>query len=183
MYPPPEVPKTFNGLHSSQNVVGRAPSVMEVGTGANRHHHDAKSRSALMDEESLKAPVITSVFDLIPANQKNRIPIFQRASEPETTAAASVVRKEDLVRKIGIPGPTAASVEEQRRNNLALFAGSVTMESKMTFRPFDKEPLKQQRYELFLKRRSEKNKGKKLADTSIRFTSGCPLSAIFHHHH
>ena len=166
IYPPPAIPINFRGQHGliSPNVddalkESETNVVPEPRTGF--RPHTAASRNEVLSGPRTSSDV-ASVFDLIPANQKTRIPLFQKASE-EGKRVVDVAKPAPSVKTAELPPPkptvNTVSVEEQRKHNLALFAGSVTFESKMTFQPFEKEPEKQRRYDLFLRKRNDRNKG------------------------
>ncbi|XP_055356999.1 G patch domain-containing protein 1-like [Paramacrobiotus metropolitanus] len=151
IYPPPVIPKGFKGIHMVDSAAVETKTSDERPTQT-MHRHDAKSRSEVLENAGRQPPVVTSVFDLIPAAQRNRLPAFQQSG------AEKAVPPSSQPEKIPEPEPPTATVDEQRRQNLALFGCSATFESKMTFRPFEKDPAKQQRYDLFLRKRQERNK-------------------------
>ncbi|OQV23523.1 G patch domain-containing protein 1 [Hypsibius exemplaris] len=169
IFPAPVLPRGFTGQHGVPlpSIPDEALKRSAEPPPPDRHHHpqhDAKSRAVALDDQPNQPKaqsVIKSVFDLIPAAQKSRIPSFQKASLLEEgtsqSSKSSVAAAPEMpVRNVAPPLPTpVASVEEMRRNSLALFsgAGSVTADSKITFQPFAKDPAKQQRYEMFLQRR------------------------------
>ncbi|GAV00533.1 hypothetical protein RvY_11366 [Ramazzottius varieornatus] len=165
IFPPPNIPRGFTGERGLlTSLPPKIQTVPEETSGTRYTKHDAKTRENILNEEENRstnkekeAPrEIKTVFDLIPTNQRSRLPVFQKAETLVETlpVVSNVKEKEKEAKAAGV-----ASVEEQRKQHVSMLAGmSATLDGKTTFKPFEKDPKKQKRYEMFLQRRNNQSR-------------------------
>ncbi|XP_017295369.1 G patch domain-containing protein 1 isoform X2 [Kryptolebias marmoratus] len=162
VFPPPILPSNYRPVHCFRPQVdvlrrsGVSPALAEALKSSRghmmkeepqqggRHQLDSSQRRELLGEDSLKGP--SSVMDLLRPEDRRRLLSMRNSSTQETCtpdpedathAASSVVT------------PPSTGLQQQH-DALAAWKGVHT--SLQTFKPFEKNPSKQARYELYLNR-------------------------------
>ncbi|XP_075906817.1 G patch domain-containing protein 1 isoform X3 [Nelusetta ayraudi] len=164
IFPPPVLPKDFRPvrrLRPSVDVLrlsGTSPALAEAlrtsrghmvkeepQQGGGRHQLDSGRRRNMLGEDSLQGP--SSVLDLLRPEDRERLRSLRNSSaQPDASAPPKATPA-----AAGLPaqGGPAASTGLQEE---ALAAWRDAKSSSQAFRPFEKEPSKQARYELYLSR-------------------------------
>ncbi|MED6258329.1 hypothetical protein ATANTOWER_005931 [Ataeniobius toweri] len=103
-----------------------------------RHQLDSGQRRALLGEDALKGP--SSVMDLLRPEDRQRLLSFRNSSAQKSCTADTS--------RAPPPGPALApSGLQQQQEALAAWKGS---SSSQSFKPFENNPSKQARYEVYL---------------------------------
>ncbi|XP_018618651.1 G patch domain-containing protein 1 isoform X2 [Scleropages formosus] len=170
IFPPPDLPRDFRPMHYFRPVVDVAnvsPIVAQAllvsggqmsteSAEKGRHQLDASQRRSLLGESSLKGP--TSVFDLLDSKDKERLEGIRRsAEERKTVAFAPEESRGAIVTASTAPAATtfsrnALSSRFQPPDSERLLSAwrSPTADTAQPFRPFEKNPEKQERYDLYI---------------------------------
>ncbi|KAM3920621.1 G patch domain-containing protein 1 isoform 2-T2 [Leptodactylus fuscus] len=161
IYPPPDLPRDYRPVHyfrpvlaeNSQNsavlqtMIGNSikPS---VATGkeqlASRHQLNSSQRRDLLGEAPLQGP--TSVMELLSDKDKERIRDVKQNLE-EQRSKAQKLAQEALKSRF----QSAAAKEEENRIQQSLLDRRLVPEHAEEFRPFEKNPEKQKRYEIYIR--------------------------------
>ncbi|XP_058849602.1 G patch domain-containing protein 1 isoform X1 [Acipenser ruthenus] len=159
VYHPPELPRDYRPVHyfrpvleagsaSSQVVQVLLASGGQMNQDAQctgRHQMNAVQRRELLGETALQGP--SSVFDLLSSKDKERIKELKQAAEEKQAAAAAaaaaagrVSAQQGLSSRFQTPAVDEALSAWQ----------NISMESASTFKPFEKNPEKQGRYDEYI---------------------------------
>ncbi|XP_015248319.1 PREDICTED: G patch domain-containing protein 1 [Cyprinodon variegatus] len=157
IFPPPILPRDYRPVHyfRPQVIVSRLSGVspalaeaLKTSRGhmvkeepqqGGRHQLDSGQRGALLGEDALKGP--SSVLDLLRPEDRQRLLSLRNSSAQKPSTPDP-----PLPTPAG-PLPTPSALREQEA--LAAWRGS---SSSQSFKPFEKTPSKQARYELYLSR-------------------------------
>ncbi|KAM9366274.1 G patch domain-containing protein 1 [Symphorus nematophorus] len=171
IFPPPSLPPDYRPVHRfcpSVNVSGlsgvspalaealrtsRGHMVKEEPQQGGRHQLDSVQRRTLLGEDALRGP--TSVLDLLRPEDRQRLLNLRSSSNPPSTNTTTIPDSHDSLRLAGSSAMGAASSGLQHE---ALAAWRGVQTSSKTFRPFEKNPSKQARYELYLSRLKQGDK-------------------------
>ncbi|XP_071346026.1 G patch domain-containing protein 1 isoform X2 [Trachinotus anak] len=163
MFPPPDLPRDYRPVHRFQpslNVsalsgvspalaealrVSRGHMVKEEPKQGGRHQLDSGQRRALLGEDTLQGP--SSVLELLRPEDRQRLLNLRNSSNPPSTKTTTA-DPHDVLRSAGSSSGLSSSTLQQQQEALASWRGVQT--SSQTFRPFEKNPSKQARYELYL---------------------------------
>ncbi|KAF7667796.1 hypothetical protein LDENG_00045540, partial [Lucifuga dentata] len=110
---------------------------------AGRHQLDSSQRRALLDETALQGP--SSVMELLRPEDRERLLNFRNSSNlhpPKPTTPVS----HDALQPAGL---STQIILQQQQEALSVWKGTQGLQ---TFRPFEKNPSKQARYDLYLSR-------------------------------
>ncbi|CAF89577.1 unnamed protein product, partial [Tetraodon nigroviridis] len=163
VFPPPTLPRNYRPVHRPRPSVqlsalsgvspvlaealrtSRGHMVRDDPEPGGRHQLGAGQRGALLGEDALKAGPVSVLELLRPADRERLLGMRRpsgRASAPPQAAP---------------PGAAGAVSAELQQEALAAWRGLQT--SAQTFQPFRKNPSKQARYELYLSRLQQGDKG------------------------
>ncbi|XP_030578448.1 G patch domain-containing protein 1 isoform X2 [Archocentrus centrarchus] len=171
IFPPPSLPRDYRPIHhfrpsvNISHLSGVSPALAEalrVSKGhmvkeepqqGGRHQLDSGQRRALLGEDVLQGP--SSVMELLRPEDRQRLLSFRNSSNPPSAKPSTPVSSEASQPAVltsgtsaGVPPPSSGL--QQQQEALAAWRGIHT--STQTFRPFEKNPSKQARYELYLSR-------------------------------
>uniref|UniRef100_A0A3B4WM79 G patch domain containing 1 n=1 Tax=Seriola lalandi dorsalis TaxID=1841481 RepID=A0A3B4WM79_SERLL len=178
IFPPPALPRDYRPVHRFQpslnmsGLSGVSPALAEalrVSRGhmvkeepqqGGRHQLDSGQRRALLGEDALQGP--SSVLELLRPEDRERLLNLRNSSNPpsaKTTTTTATSDSRDVLRSVGalsgasaLTGLVSSGLQQQQQQQqqeaLASWRGVQT--SSQTFRPFEKTPSKQARYELYL---------------------------------
>ncbi|XP_044062771.1 G patch domain-containing protein 1 [Siniperca chuatsi] len=183
IFPPPSLPGDYRPVHRfrpSVDVSGlsgvspalaealrasRGHMVKEEPRQGGRHQLDSGQRRALLGEDALQGP--SSVMELLKPEDRERLlnlrnssnapstktttPASSDASRPAGTLAGTLAGT-----AVGTASADGAASSGLQQEALAAWRGIQT--STQTFRPFEKNPSKQARYELYLNRLKQGDK-------------------------
>ncbi|XP_067441518.1 G patch domain-containing protein 1 isoform X1 [Thunnus thynnus] len=180
IFPPPSLPRDYRPVHRFRPSVdvsalsgvspalaealraSRGHMVKEEPQQGGRHQLDSGQRRALLGEDTLQGP--SSVMELLRPEDRERLFNLRNSSNPpsiKTTTPDS----HDALRPVGasaLSGAASSSSSsssssglQQQQEALAAWRGQT---SAQTFRPFEKNPSKQARYELYLNRLKQGDK-------------------------
>ncbi|XP_040015880.2 G patch domain-containing protein 1 isoform X1 [Gasterosteus aculeatus] len=156
IYPPPSLPRDYRPVHRfrpSLNTLGlsgvspalaealrvsRGHMVSEEPQHGGRHQLDSGHRRNLLGEDALQGP--SSVMELLKPEDRQRLLGMRGGSSTQTPQEAVQPAAEDV----------SSSGLRQQQEALTMWKGVQT--SSQTFRPFEQNPSKQARYELYLDR-------------------------------
>ncbi|XP_029353949.1 G patch domain-containing protein 1-like [Echeneis naucrates] len=166
IFPPPTLPPDYRPVRRFRvfSLTGASPALAEalrVSRGhmvqdepqpGGRHQLDSGQRRTLLGEDVLQGP--SSVLDLLkPEDRKRLLNLRNSASQPPTTTESKDMQSHA---ESSSSGPSALSntasfvLQQQQEDALASWRGVQT--SLQIFKPFEKTPSKQARYELYLDR-------------------------------
>ncbi|XP_028258548.1 G patch domain-containing protein 1 isoform X2 [Parambassis ranga] len=174
VFPPPSLPRDYRPIHrfhpsapSLSSLPGVSPAlaealrtsrghmVKEEPQQGGRHQLDSGQRRALLGEDSLQGP--TSVMELLRPEDRERLLNLRNASTKTPTSdshsavpAAGLRAGSTVAASAPPPSPSPSSSGSQQQEALAAWRG--VQPSSQTFKPFEKNPSKQARYELYLSR-------------------------------
>ncbi|XP_039986617.1 G patch domain-containing protein 1 isoform X2 [Xiphias gladius] len=180
VFPPPTLPCDYRPVHRfhlSVNVSGlsgvspvlaaalrtsRGHMVKEEPQQGGRHQLDSGQRRALLGEDALQGP--SSVMELLRPEDRERLLNLCNSSNPPSSKTTTTDSRDALRSAGSLAGTMARSSAlsgatsglRQQQEALASWRGVQT--STQTFRPFEKNPSKQARYELYLNRLKEGDK-------------------------
>ncbi|XP_022605967.1 G patch domain-containing protein 1 [Seriola dumerili] len=174
IFPPPALPRDYRPVHRFQpslnmsGLSGVSPALAEalrVSRGhmvkeepqqGGRHQLDSGQRRALLGEDALQGP--SSVLELLRPEDRERLLNLRNSSNPpsaKTTTTTATTDSRDALRSAGslsgalaLTGLVSSGLQQQQQEALVSWRGVQT--SSQTFRPFEKTPSKQARYELYL---------------------------------
>uniref|UniRef100_A0A1A8F9D4 G patch domain containing 1 n=2 Tax=Nothobranchius korthausae TaxID=1143690 RepID=A0A1A8F9D4_9TELE len=166
IFPPPALPRNYRPVHHFRPQVdvsrlsGVSPAlaqalktskghmIKEEPQQEGRHQLDSGQRMTMLGEDALKGP--SSVMDLLRPEDRQRLLNLRNSTTPMTCTPVSTdksqVAKQDLL--VGVAPPPSGLQQQQKV--LAAWRGSNA--STQTFKPFEKTPSKQARYDLYLDR-------------------------------
>ncbi|XP_061077918.1 G patch domain-containing protein 1 [Conger conger] len=183
VFPPPELPRDFRPVHYFRPVVDLSSvsplvaQALQASVGhmtqdsqpQGRHQLDAPQRRELLGESSLQGP--SSVFDLLDSKDKERLAGLRRATEDRKPESSPEDRRAAMVAAgVAAAGAAAAAARASSQHALSsrfLPAGaeqaltawsSPTAHSAQTFKPFDKTPHKQARYDMYISKLKQGDK-------------------------
>uniref|UniRef100_A0AAX7SRI7 G-patch domain-containing protein n=1 Tax=Astatotilapia calliptera TaxID=8154 RepID=A0AAX7SRI7_ASTCA len=165
IFPPPCLPRDYRPVHHFRPSVdvshlsGVSPALAEalrVSKGhmvkeepqqAGRHQLDSGQRRALLGEDTLQGP--SSVMELLRPEDRQRLLSFRNSSNPPSAKTSTPVsgHASQTSGKSAQVLPASSGLQQEA---LAAWRGIQT--SSQTFKPFEKNPSKQARYELYLSR-------------------------------
>uniref|UniRef100_H2MWV6 G patch domain containing 1 n=1 Tax=Oryzias latipes TaxID=8090 RepID=H2MWV6_ORYLA len=165
VFPPPTLPRGYRPVHHFRPKVdvlrlsGVSPAlaealktskghmVKEEPQQGGRHQLVSGQRGALLGEDTLQGP--RSVMDLLKPEDKERLLRLRSSTQPASSPAPPTQTPPTTspVPSALTPLWTPSSVQQEAQ---AAWRG--TQPSSQTFRPFDKNPSKQARYDLYLSR-------------------------------
>ncbi|KAK2854349.1 hypothetical protein Q5P01_007010 [Channa striata] len=171
IFPPPSLPRDYRPIHrflpsvKVSHLSGMSPAlaealrtsrghmVKEEPQQGGRHQLDSGQRRTLLGEDTLQGP--SSVMELLRPEDRQRL-LGLRQSTSQTSTKTEVTNSPDALQSAGLaagvlPQSVAASPGLlQQQEALSVWRGGQT--SSQTFKPFEKNPSKQARYELYLSR-------------------------------
>ncbi|KAM8893799.1 G patch domain-containing protein 1 isoform 2-T2 [Spinachia spinachia] len=160
IYPPPSLPRDYRPVHRFRPAldalglsgvspalaealrVSRGHMVSEEPQHEGRHQLDSGQRRNLLGEHALQGP--SSVMELLKPEDRQRLLGMRDSS----SAATSTQTPQEAVRPAAEATPSSGL--RQQQDALTMWKGVQT--SSQTFRPFEQNPSKQARYELYLGR-------------------------------
>ncbi|XP_064168395.1 G patch domain-containing protein 1 [Anguilla rostrata] len=184
IFPPPVLPRDYRPVHYFRPVVDlstvspQVAQALKASAGhlsqdsqpQGRHQLDSSQRRELLGESSLQGP--SSVFDLLDGKDKERLEGLRKAAQERKPEGSSEDRRVAMVAAgVAAAGAAAAAARASSQHALssrfqpagaeqALSAwSSPTAQSAQTFKPFDKTPHKQARYDLYISRLKQGDKG------------------------
>ncbi|KAM7424785.1 hypothetical protein PAMA_000916 [Pampus argenteus] len=156
IFPPPSLPRDYRPVHHFRPSVdvsalsgvspalaealraSRGHMVKEEPQQGGRHQLDSSQRRALLGEDTLQGP--SSVMELLRPEDRDRLLNLRSSSNlPSTTTSPRPASSSSA--------SSSRSSFQQQQEALAAWKGQT---STQTFRPFEKNPTKQARYELYL---------------------------------
>ncbi|MBN3309868.1 GPTC1 protein, partial [Amia calva] len=160
IYPPPNLPRDYRPVHYFRPVLdlsSASPQVAQLLQASaghmaqddqqkGRHQLDASQRRNLLGESTMEGP--SSVFDLLDSQDKERLAGIRQAAEARkasmvaTAAAAAKTSSQQALSNRFVPPATQDAA-------LSAWEG-VSTDSSPTFRPFEKNPGKQTRYDNYI---------------------------------
>uniref|UniRef100_A0A672ZEE3 G patch domain containing 1 n=1 Tax=Sphaeramia orbicularis TaxID=375764 RepID=A0A672ZEE3_9TELE len=159
IFPPPILPRDYRPVHHFRPVIqvsrlsGVSPALAEALKSSRghmtkdepqqegRHQLDSGQRRTLLGEETLQGP--TSVMELLRPEDRERLQNIRNSSNLPPTKTTTSQTSHEALRPAGMSaGPSALS----------------GVMSSSTFKPFEKNPSKQARYELYLNRLKQGDK-------------------------
>ncbi|XP_041125054.1 G patch domain-containing protein 1 [Polyodon spathula] len=154
VYQPPELPRDYRPVHYFRPVLeaGSASSQMVqvlLASGGQmnqdtqqtgRHQMNAAQRRELLGETALQGP--SSVFDLLTSKDKERIKELKQVAEEKQAAAAAgrISAQQGLSSRFQTPAVDEALSAWQ----------NISVEAATAFKPFEKNPEKQGRYDKYI---------------------------------
>nr|XP_023646196.1 G patch domain-containing protein 1 isoform X10 [Paramormyrops kingsleyae] len=177
IFPPPELPRNYRPVHYFRPVVDLAstsPMVAQVLMESKghmpqqtqekgRHQLDASQRRDLLGESSLTGPA--SVFDLLDNKDKERLEGIRRLAGVGASGAMTEERRAAVV-AAGVAA-AAAKASQSALSSLPQTPGSEevlsawrspTADTSCSFRPFEKNPPKQARYDQYISKLKQGHK-------------------------
>ncbi|KAK2920489.1 G patch domain-containing protein 1 [Channa argus] len=172
IFPPPSLPRDYRPIHrflpsvSISGLSGISPAlaealrtskghmVKEEPQQGGRHQLDSGQRRALLGEDTLQGP--SSVMELLRPEDRERLLSLCNSSNQTSNKTTTTTNPPDALQSTGLaarvlPQSSAASTcLLQQQEALAAWKGVQT--SSQTFKPFEKNPSKQARYEHYLSR-------------------------------
>ncbi|KAM7405595.1 hypothetical protein PAMP_000032 [Pampus punctatissimus] len=164
IFPPPSLPRDYRPVHHFRPLVdvsalsgvspalaealraSRGHMVKEEPQQGGRHQLDSSQRRALLGEDTLQGP--SSVMELLRPEDRDRLLNLRNSSNlPSTTTSQRPASSSSA--------SSSCSSLQQQQEALAAWKGQT---STQTFRPFEKNPSKQARYELYLNRMKQGDK-------------------------
>ncbi|XP_027137021.1 G patch domain-containing protein 1 isoform X2 [Larimichthys crocea] len=165
IFPPPSLPRDYRPVHHFRPSLdvsvlsGVSPALAEAlrvstghmvkeepqqgGGGGGRHQMDSDQRRTLLGEDTLQGP--SSVMELLrPEDRQRLLNLRSSSSKPATPVSHDALR---LAGSSAVGGGASSGLQQE-----ALAAWKGVQMSSQTFRPFEKNPSKQARYELYLTR-------------------------------
>ncbi|MFT7806991.1 G patch domain-containing protein 1 isoform X1 [Arapaima gigas] len=170
IFPPPDLPRDYRPVHYFRPVVDVAnasPIVAQAllasrgqmsteSQDKGRHQLESSQRRQLLGESALKGP--TSVFDLLDTKDKERLESIRRLAEKRRTVAVLPEENQGPMVTVNTVSTTAnfsqnalSSRFQSADSEQVLSAwSSPTADTARPFRPFEKNPEKQARYDLYI---------------------------------
>ncbi|KAM8762697.1 G patch domain-containing protein 1 isoform 2-T2 [Acanthopagrus schlegelii] len=171
IFPPPSLPRDYRPVHrfhSSVDVshlsgvspalaealrVSRGHMVKEEPQEGGRHQLDSGQRRALLGEDTLQGP--SSVMELLRPEDRDRLLNLRNSSSVPSSRTATT-DSHGALRSAGSSAAGGVASSGLQQEALAAWRGVQT--STQTFRPFEQNPSKQARYELYLNRLKQGDK-------------------------
>uniref|UniRef100_A0A8C0XVC8 G patch domain containing 1 n=1 Tax=Cyprinus carpio carpio TaxID=630221 RepID=A0A8C0XVC8_CYPCA len=156
VYPPPDLPRDYRPVHYFRPVVDLSTvspivaQALQASRGhlsqdapqQGRHSLDSSQRRDMLGETPLQGP--SSVFELLGSKDRERLNEIRSVAKEQNNRFQSTAPQPDSLTS---PAKTQASSETQ----MALNAWSgPTADASKTFKPFQKNPQKQARYDLYI---------------------------------
>lgn len=142
----PLLPQNFIPKHEFNNAV--KPAV--IGSGSNRNFLTSADRALLLGEREGRKS-FDSVFDIVPEKDRRKIDNVKRGivekSQTVDVVVATADNRSDFVRSKSSKRPSRWESENEKS---VPFAASTASHDGNVFKPFAKDPEKQQRYDSFL---------------------------------
>ncbi|XP_064818700.1 G patch domain-containing protein 1 [Oncorhynchus masou masou] len=179
IFPPPNLPRDFRPVHYFRPVVdlssvspmvaqalrtSRGHIAQEEPSKGGRHQLDSAQRRELLGEATLQGP--SSVFDLLKVEDRERLSGLRRPSSDTSSgprqptpgeARAAVVAAGVAAAAARASAQKALSsrfaphAEQQQQEALSVWSGPTAQaQTGQTFRPFERTPHKQARYDLYI---------------------------------
>ncbi|XP_064813896.1 G patch domain-containing protein 1-like [Oncorhynchus masou masou] len=179
IFPPPNLPRDFRPVHYFRPVVdlssvspmvaqalrtSRGHMAQEEPSKGGRHQLDSAQRRELLGEATLQGP--SSVFDLLKVEDRERLSGLRRPSSDTSSgprqptpgeARAAVVAAGVAAAAARASAQKALSsrfaphAEQQQQEALSVWSGPTAQaQTGQTFRPFERTPHKQARYDLYI---------------------------------
>lgn len=193
IFPPPTLPRNYRPVHRTRPSVqllglsGVSPVLAEAlrtsrghmlkddPQPGGRHQLAAGQRGQLLGEDALKGGGSGSVRKRHRPNN-NASPRLNPEYKPGPASVLELLRPEDRDRILSLRSPSSRASTHASQNaggalssglqQEALAAWKGTQSSAPTFRPFEKNPSKQARYELYLSRLKQGDKGETETEAS-----------------
>ncbi|XP_074484734.1 G patch domain-containing protein 1, partial [Sebastes fasciatus] len=168
IFPPPSLPRDYRPVRRFRPVAvhvsglsGVSPALAEAlrasrghmvkeepQQGGGRHQLDSGQRRTLLEEDALQGP--SSVLELLRPEDRQRLLNLRNSPNVPSTKTATPASHDASRPAAGSSagGGAASSGHEQQQEALTAWRGVQT--SSQTFRPFEMNPSKQARYELYL---------------------------------
>ncbi|XP_041648562.1 G patch domain-containing protein 1 [Cheilinus undulatus] len=168
IFPPPDLPRDYRPIHrfrppvDIRHLSGVSPALAEALRTSRghmvkeepeqgRHQLDSSHRRALLGEDALQGP--SSVMELLRPEDRERLQNLRNSSTVPATKAPTPLSHDTLQSATTLAGSQAAKVAgccsvQQQQEALAAWKG--VQSTSQTFRPFEKNPSKQARYEMYL---------------------------------
>ncbi|XP_047436954.1 G patch domain-containing protein 1 isoform X2 [Mugil cephalus] len=165
VFPPPSLPRDYRPVHHFRPPVevsrlsgvspalaealktSRGHMVTEEPQKGGRHQLDSGQRRALLGEDTLEGP--RSVLELLrPEDRERLLSLRTSTASSSSTTTTSSTTSSSTYTYTSTTTYTSSSSSLQQQEALAAWRGVQT--SSQTFRPFDKNPSKQARYDLYL---------------------------------
>ncbi|NXC31431.1 GPTC1 protein, partial [Campylorhamphus procurvoides] len=170
LYPPPNLPRNYRPVHYFRPVLAagnencRVQRALEESTGKlgtdptqhSRHALNAAQRREQLGETGLKGPA-PSVLEYLSEKDRERLKEVKQASEQQMKAKTVAQQSQNRFQ--------AAPPEDDSHKWQMLLGGQLANVGSSDFKPFAKNPEKQQRYENFVKSLKQGEK----VDTLERF--------------
>ncbi|KAJ8343358.1 hypothetical protein SKAU_G00306870 [Synaphobranchus kaupii] len=175
VYPPPVLPRDYRPVHYFRPVLDlssvspQVAQALQTSVGhmpqdpqpKGRHQLDSSQRRELLGESSLQGP--NSVFDLLDSKDKERLTGLRKAAEEKRSSGSSEDRRAAMV-AAGVAAAGAAAAAARASSQHALSSGSQpagaqqalmawsspTARSAHGFKPFESNPHKQARYDMYI---------------------------------
>uniref|UniRef100_A0AAR2KQR7 G-patch domain-containing protein n=1 Tax=Pygocentrus nattereri TaxID=42514 RepID=A0AAR2KQR7_PYGNA len=186
VFPPPDLPRDYRPVHYFRPVVDTSsvsPLVAQALQASHgqlsqdapqqgRHMLDSAQRREMLGETSLQGP--SSVFELLDSKDRERLSGIRKAAEEkkvqgdmsstEGRAAVVAAAKASALQALSSRFQSTSNAPQSDPHSrataqLALSAwSSPTAQGSQTFRPFEKNPAKQARYDLYISRLKQGDK-------------------------
>ncbi|XP_034385421.1 G patch domain-containing protein 1 isoform X2 [Cyclopterus lumpus] len=171
IFPPPSLPRDYRPVHrfrptlDASALSGVSPALAEalrVSKGhmvpeepehGGRHQLDSGQRRTLLGEDALQGP--SSVMELLKPEDRQRLLSMRSSSNTSSTKTS----QDAMPLWAGPPAEGGAASEDLRQQQEALTVWTGVQTSSQTFRPFEQNPSKQARYELYLNRLKQGDRG------------------------
>ncbi|CAK6978655.1 G patch domain-containing protein 1 isoform X2 [Scomber scombrus] len=170
IFPPPSLPRDYRPVHrfrpslDASALSGVSPALAEAlrtsrghmikeePQEGGRHQLDSDQRRAMLGEDTLQGP--SSVMELLRPEDRQRLFNLRKSFIPPSTQAAAAPGSQVALQPAALSGAASSSSSsssslQQQQDALAAWRGQTATQ---TFKPFEKNPSKQARYELYLSR-------------------------------
>ncbi|XP_034535760.1 G patch domain-containing protein 1 isoform X2 [Notolabrus celidotus] len=171
IFPPPDLPRDYRPVHRFRPSVdvstlsgvspalaealktSRGHMVKEEPEQGGRHQLDSSQRRTMLGEDTLQGP--SSVMELLSPQDRERLQNLRNSSGVPPIKPPTSVSQEALRSAVTLAGSLAAKAAGpsdflQQQEALAAWKGVQT--TSHTFKPFEKNPSKQARYEMYVNR-------------------------------
>ncbi|XP_030232517.1 G patch domain-containing protein 1 isoform X1 [Gadus morhua] len=181
VFTPPSLPRDYRPVHHFRPVVdltkvspivaaalqaSRGQMVPEPTGPSGRHNMDSGQRAALLGEEALQGP--TSVMDMLRPEDRERLAKLRSSSQPASGPAPTKDPHGSMVSAGGAAARALAQQALASRFQLGPSPGGLGPSPAAlgpspcgpgSFKPFEKNPSKQARYELYVSRMRQGDRG------------------------
>ncbi|XP_029001004.1 G patch domain-containing protein 1 [Betta splendens] len=173
IFPPPSLPRNYRPVHHFRPSVevltlsgvspalaealrtSRGHMVKEESQQVGRHQLDSGQRRTLLGEDGLQGP--SSVMELLRPEDRERLLNLRNSCNPPSTKTPTLKSTEApqsagsmAGTSTGVLSQSSAASHSLQQQQEALVAWKGVQTSTHTFKPFEKNPSKQARYELYL---------------------------------